>query len=912
VGPFAWVGSIALLLGLVGLPAGFGLGPSVGAVPELGAPAIEAPVLPIAGDLGAAPPAAVPSASGPAWTNLSTSGASPPRLVVADDPSDGYVLGYAFSASAVPEGYTWTLSNGVWTNITSSAGAPPLWTYPDRAFAMSYDPADGYVLAVGGTGGTWSFHAGAWTKLSPTCDGVNGQQLSQCPTWGLGGGPAFSRSVLMAADPVDGYVLLLGYTSYSSGSYWGWETWRFASDRWTLQCPHSTVSTSGCYAWGSNAPGPRTFSSMASAGASGVLLFGGYTNTALNETWTYLGGNWTELASPLVPTPRFSDALAFDPAANATLLYGGESLTPAATITLDNDTWEFASGAWTNVTGGLAPTSGEPTSLLADAAYDTGDQGIVLAESLGTNLGAGTYTWMWGSTPPIVGLTSLAAPSPADAYAPVLFTSGFRGGTPPVSLRWSFGDGSFASGARATHAYAMPGNYTVRLDATDAANHSTSANLTLSIVPTVSTRPVGLPDPTDAGLPTTFDPGIAGGTASRTYAWSFGDGKGAATMRPVHTFAAAGTYTVSLWANDSGGGSSQTSVQETVDPALAVKVSASPSSPSLGEIVNFSANASGGTPGYTYAWAFGDGGTGGNLRNISHIFTTNGPFNATLRVTDVAGGSATATINLTVALNLSVQGSWKLGATPLPVSFESRVSGGTPGYSYDWSFGDGATSSAPAPTHTYNESGTYEAILVVTDAAGKQAQASWPVDTAPGGGPLAARLSLSPAHIGLSGTANVTASVSGGDGGYTVSWAFPGASCASAGVLTELCGAPLAGIYPVRLAIVDGGGHATVAIANLTVGNPPLPPVRTGTSSGIPSYLLWGAAIAGAAVLVAILAVARKPSEHPASPSDDLYRKYRERARPASPRRNAKAPPAAPPEPPSTDAELVDPLENLF
>jgi PKD repeat protein len=912
VRPLALVGAIALLLGLFGLPSAFGPSAPVAGVPDPGTHLIGAAPLASAGGVGGSGSAVLPLVAGPAWTNLSTTGAPPARLVLADDPSDGYVLGYAFTASAVPEGYTWTLSNGVWTNITSTAGSPPLWTSPDRPFAMSYDPVDGYVLAVGGTGGTWAFQGGSWAKLSPACYGVNGVLLSLCPAWGAAGGPPFSQSVMLAADPVDGYVLLLGYSGYSLGSYWSWETWKYASDQWTLQCPHSTTSTSGCYSWGTNAPAPRSFSSMASAGASGILLFGGYTNTALNDTWTYLGGTWTPVASPSAPGARFSDALAFDPAVNGTILYGGESLTPAATIAVDNDTWEFAAGAWSNVSSGPAPTPGGTTPVLAGVAYDPVDDEVVLAESLGTNLATGPYTWMWGSTPPIVGLSARASPVEADAGTVVTFDSGFRGGTPPVTLQWSFGDGTTGRGSTVTHAYASSGNYTVGLVASDAANHSASTNLTISVVPSVNTRPSALPDPTDAGLPTTFDPGIMGGTSNRTFAWSFGDGATSSSMSPVHTYAAAGNYPVTVWANDTGGGSSRSSFPETVDPALAVSVSASPSSPSLGEIVNFSAKASGGTPGYTYAWAFGDGGTGGNLKNISHIFTTNGPFSADVRVTDLVGGTVTGSINLTVALNLSVEGSWRLGATPLPVAFSSRVSGGMPGYSYAWSFGDGGTSTAPAPSHTYNASGAYEAILVVTDAAGKQAQASWPVEAAPGGGPLAATLSLNPSHIELSGTANVSASVSGGDGGYTVSWAVPGATCQSAGLLAELCGAPVAGVYPVHFAIVDADGHATVAIANLTVGKLPSLPVRTSNSTGIPSYLYWGAGIAVAAVLVAVIAIARNRSGPPPPPTDELYRKYREGARAAAPRRPVKAPPPDPPEASSPEGEPADPLAHLF
>src|SRR5208337_3668143 len=55
-----------------------------------------------------------------------------------------------------------------------------------------------------------------------------------------------------------------------------------------------------------------------------------------------------------------------------------------------------------------------------------------------------------------------------------------------------------------------------------------------------------------------------------------------------------------------------------------------------------------------------------------------------------------------------------------PFTFSSSVTGGAAPYSYFWNFGDGITTTGSAtPSHTYNENGTYTALLSVTDAAGK-------------------------------------------------------------------------------------------------------------------------------------------------------------------------------------------------
>jgi len=65
-------------------------------------------------------------------------------------------------------------------------------------------------------------------------------------------------------------------------------------------------------------------------------------------------------------------------------------------------------------------------------------------------------------------------------------------------------------------------------------------------------------------------------------------------------------------------------------------------------------------------------------------------------------------------LELSCQADPKSGEPPLKVGFVSFPSGGTGSYAYDWRFGDGETSTAKNPTHTYTSPGDYNARLRVT------------------------------------------------------------------------------------------------------------------------------------------------------------------------------------------------------
>ena len=80
--------------------------------------------------------------------------------------------------------------------------------------------------------------------------------------------------------------------------------------------------------------------------------------------------------------------------------------------------------------------------------------------------------------------------------------------------------------------------------------------------------------------------------------------------------------------------------------------------------------------------------------------------------------------------------------TQLAVNFTSNVDGGMGQLTYAWRFGDGATSTAEAPNHTYAAAGTYNVELTVTDMANTQVTSNATVTIAAatessGGGSLA-------------------------------------------------------------------------------------------------------------------------------------------------------------------------------
>ena len=90
---------------------------------------------------------------------------------------------------------------------------------------------------------------------------------------------------------------------------------------------------------------------------------------------------------------------------------------------------------------------------------------------------------------------------------------------------------------------------------------------------------------------------------------------------------------------------------------------------------------------------------------------------------------------------VSASGNPTSGSTPLQVSFSSAGSSDPEGQplTYSWSFGDGTTSTAANPSHTYPTAGTYQARLTVSD--GVNESTSTPITISAGDVPSATILS---------------------------------------------------------------------------------------------------------------------------------------------------------------------------
>ncbi len=283
-----------------------------------------------------------------------------------------------------------------------------------------------------------------------------------------------------------------------------------------------------------------------------------------------------------------------------------------------------------------------------------------------------------------------------------------------ATLLWDFGDGNTSSEANPVHTYAQDGAYTVTLTASnDCGEVSTSEIVVISTM----APPVAAFDAqqTTGCEPFTVTFQNLSSPNSETFQWSFpgGDPASSTEVNPTVTYAAPGTYDVTLIASNAVG--SDTFAQTAFIEVLPLPT-ADFSHEVNGTTVSFTSEVSNAT---SLLWDFGDG-TTSTEANPVHEYTQLGTFLVTLTASNDCG-EVVVTQEVTVLIDLPVanfSGEPREGCVPLTVQFTDQSSGNPTEWSWEFPGGNPATSTEQNPVVTYEAPGVYDVILEVSNLAG--------------------------------------------------------------------------------------------------------------------------------------------------------------------------------------------------
>jgi len=326
-------------------------------------------------------------------------------------------------------------------------------------------------------------------------------------------------------------------------------------------------------------------------------------------------------------------------------------------------------------------------------------------------------------------IPSFTLPGPCGLSQGIVNTSTVPAPGTITQNNWNFGNGQISNLQNPSTNYSAPGTYTVTLSVTtqQGCQASLSQPYTVYSFPVVSfTAPQ-----TCHGNPTPFNStsNVSGG-GGLTNTWYFGNGASSTAQSPAYTYPQHGTYNATLVVSGPGNCVDSVTQVVVVPPTPVANFQLPPVCGLSGTLANTSTVAS---PGVItqYLWNLGNG-QSVQTQNASYNYIGPGLYNVTLTVTTSNQCSSVITQPVQIYSVPNAQFTAPLTCYPLPVPFNNTSTiQNSSIVSWNWSFGDGSTSTQQNPTHVYPTHGTYTATLIATGQGGCQDTLSQTVNAPP-------------------------------------------------------------------------------------------------------------------------------------------------------------------------------------
>jgi gliding motility-associated-like protein len=367
--------------------------------------------------------------------------------------------------------------------------------------------------------------------------------------------------------------------------------------------------------------------------------------------------------------------------------------------------WDFGNGSTSNVqnptasyltpgiyTVRLTVTNGSGTNTLTRTNYITVNAAPTVDFSVNDNSGCAPHP---------VQFTDLSSPG---------------AGTTNTAWEWNFGDGATSNLQNPSHTYTNSGNFSVTLRVTNDKGCFKILSKPLFVQVSAGVSPAfnnSVPLNCSPPLNINFT-NLSTGPGILSYNWNFGDGGTSTLLNPSHVYNSTGSFTVTLVVTSNLGCTDTLIKSNAVVISTNVTAFTAPDSICINSPVSFLNTSNPAAQSQT--WDFGDA-TGSTLVNPVKTYSTAGIYNVIL--TNSYSGCTDTAIR-TIVVNPRPAADFTSNDTincqpPHIVNFQNTSTGGV---SWSWDFGDGGTSTAQNPSHTYTTYGNFTVTLIATNSSG--------------------------------------------------------------------------------------------------------------------------------------------------------------------------------------------------
>ncbi len=316
--------------------------------------------------------------------------------------------------------------------------------------------------------------------------------------------------------------------------------------------------------------------------------------------------------------------------------------------------------------------------------------------------------------------------------------------------KWKYWDWKSGEWKDMKHVYDKPWKYTLELEVKDWEWNSSTATSTIVVTEKTNSgswntwiwvQITGGPFTQYVWWAIDFWSMVRWGEWGYTYNWDFWDGIKSDWEKFIKTYEKPWVYVVTLEVVDDSWKSWSAEVTIVIidnslwdnnSDGLWVKIIADPLKQRIGEDINFDSQISWWDGNYTYIWDFWDNDTWTNSSSI-HQYDTPWIYIVDLDVVDGDWKKGTSKVSI-LLVDPQEDYSWeKLWARiswgPFRQSIDEDINFEWVGiwwdgsYSYDWYFWNGVDGSSKDVVHYYEQPGTYEVVLEITDGSWKTATA---------------------------------------------------------------------------------------------------------------------------------------------------------------------------------------------